>query len=157
MVFFVSFGEVFPKIAMRETRGLIIREDPIIPAGIYTFFELYCPDPNCDCRMVRLSVLNENDVSHAEISYGWHNKQYYKGPFNDFEDNGLPGPSCSYGAPQGPFAPIFLQRFKDFFLPDARYVYRLKHHYALIKMEAKKTDLKKLIIKLSDRKISLLK
>ena len=141
-MFFIPFWKIFPQIAMKETRGLIIASDPIIPADIYTFFELYCSDPDCDCRMVRISVIGKNDSSHAEISYGWHEKKYYRGPLNDFKENGLPGPSCSFGAPQGPFAHIFLERFKKLFLSDANYVDRLKRHYALIKREARIRDLK---------------
>lgn len=142
-MFFVSFEEIFPEIAREETRGLIITSDPVIPADIYTFVELYCPDPECDCRMVRLSVVTERGPSHAEISYGWHEERYYRGPLNDFEENGLPGPSCSFGAPQGPFAHIFLERFESLFLSDANYVNRLKRHYALIKREAQRRDLRK--------------
>lgn len=142
-MFFVLFWKVFPKIATKETRSLIITKDLVIPADTYTFFELYCADPDCDCRMVRLSVLSESGSSHAEISYGWHEKRYYRGPLNDFEENGLPGPSCSFGAPQGPFAHILLDRFKELFLVDDNYVDRLKRHYALIKREAKRRDLTK--------------
>jgi hypothetical protein len=144
-VFFVSFRDVFPLIAKKETRGLIITKDPVIPADTYVFVELYCSDPDCDCRMVRLSVITESGSSHAEISYGWHDKRYYRGPSNDFEENGLPGPSCSMGIPQGPFAHIFLERFEKLFLSDVNYVNRIKHHYALIKREAQKRDLKKVL------------
>jgi hypothetical protein len=113
-VFFVSFWEVFPQIAKKETRSLIIAKDPVIPADTYTFFELYCADPGCDCRMVRFSVLAESGSSHAEISYKWHEKKYYRGPFNDFEENGLPGPSCSFGAPQGPLLIFSLKDLKNY-------------------------------------------
>lgn len=63
---------------MRETRGLIIINDPVISADTYTFFALYCPDAACDCRMVRFSVVDESVQSHAEISYGWHEARYYR-------------------------------------------------------------------------------
>lgn len=92
--------------------------------------------------MVRISVIGENDSNHAEISYGWHEKKYYRGPLNNFAENGLPGPSCTFGAPQGPFAHIFLERFKKLFLSDVNYIDRLKRHYALIKREARTRDLK---------------
>ena len=140
---FISFGEIFPQIAMKETRSLIITRDSVIPPDTYTFVELYCSDPECDCRMVRISVLSEIGPSHAEISYGWHEKRYYRGPSNDFAENGLPGPSCSFGAIQGSFAHIFLEKFKELFLPDFDYVNRLKRHYALIKREYQRIDLKK--------------
>lgn len=52
----------FPELGPRETRFVEVRGNPYgIPNGTYDFVELYCVDPSCACRRVRVCVFCRED------------------------------------------------------------------------------------------------
>ena len=76
-----AFGNLFPEIAQKETRGITIVDEKItgLPHGTYALLELYCTDLDCDCRNVYINVVNQAFDKHlATISYGWENLSFYK-------------------------------------------------------------------------------
>ncbi len=50
------FAEIYPKLALAETRTIRTRGYPGLPDDEYALLESYCPDPKCDCRRVMLNV-----------------------------------------------------------------------------------------------------
>lgn len=56
----VPFYKKFPKLAEKETRCIIIRENSDLPPGKYFLLESYCNDPNCDCRRIYISTLHKD-------------------------------------------------------------------------------------------------
>lgn len=49
-----AFGEFFPEIADKETRVVTVVDQAItgLPLGAYALIDLYCTNPDCDCRNV---------------------------------------------------------------------------------------------------------
>jgi hypothetical protein len=47
---FTPFYEKFPEIAEKETRTIIIFNDPDLPEDEYGLLESYCDESQCDCR-----------------------------------------------------------------------------------------------------------
>ena len=44
------FMERFPELGACETRSVTIANRDDLPNGEYGFIELYCNEPDCDCR-----------------------------------------------------------------------------------------------------------
>src|SRR4029077_7239875 len=67
-----NFHEAFPDLAAQETRTITTLASAYLPAGSYTFIEMYCDEPHCDCRRVFFSVLSSNTLQiETVIAYGW--------------------------------------------------------------------------------------
>ncbi len=132
---YVPFYMEFPELAKKETRAMILFDDPIIPDGKYYLIESYCDEPGCDCRRVFLNVLSDTDEPLAVIAYGWENKKFYSKWLggNDPEAiKDLKGPSLNLCSPQSKYAPTLLEKV-EFVLQDKQYLNRLKRHYKLFR------------------------
>lgn len=134
----LAFFERFPDVAERETRVITLpRPMDGLPVGSYAFVELYCTDPECDCRRVFLQVESEHPLGPvlATIAYGWasvaHYRKWLGGDLEDARD--LAGASLDPFNLQTRFAPPLLHLFETVLLPDQNYVDRLKRHYAMFK------------------------
>jgi len=137
---FKRFMEFFPEIAEKETRRIIIRNDPQIPDGEYAFVESFCDDKNCDCRRVYFYVLqinpNYEQIYAATISYGWEDLEFYISwsPYLPSKmAKNLKGPVLEPLQKQSKYAKLFLKLFKSKFIIDPIYIERIKQHYALFK------------------------
>lgn len=135
---YAPFVEHFREIAEKETRSIsILRDDDVIPKGTYGLVEMYCNDPDCDCRRVFLDVYDwERQKSMAYIAYGWANKKFYANWFGGDDPKiirEMQGPILNPGSPQSKYAPVFLQLVKNLALSDPAYVARLKRHYQIFK------------------------
>src|SRR5205814_215279 len=51
------FMKRFPELGARETRSVTVPDKEDLPSGEYGFIELYCNEPQCDCRRVVVVVL----------------------------------------------------------------------------------------------------
>ena len=74
------FLQRFPQLAARETRSLTVTGRNDLPDGDYGFIELYCNEPDCDCRRVTVVVLRPHTgwKYWATISYGWESLDFYQ-------------------------------------------------------------------------------
>lgn len=116
------FMMMFPEQGSCETRRIQNVSDSSFPKDNYDLIELYCIDPDCDCRRVMINVIAEEQDEHfATISYGFHWNDPNKGPFLD--------PFNS----QSEYAEIFLALFQRLVAADKDYVKRLKQHYKQFK------------------------
>ena len=135
---YASFHYHFREIAEKETRTVtIMREDDIIPKGDYGLIEMYCDDPDCDCRRVFLYVISSlRDDVEAVIAYGWESAAFYARWLGDDDPRALDelrGPVLNLGSPQSRLAPAILELVKNVVLQDHAYVERLKTHYRLFR------------------------
>ena len=135
-----AFGEFFPEIADRETRVVTIIDQAItgLTLGAYALIDLYCTDPDCDCRNVYINVVHKGFPGPiATITYGWEKLSYYKkwmgGEEDDFILRQFKGPSLVIGARQSQFANQWLRIFEDILQTDKAYANRLERHYHLVK------------------------
>ncbi|MFH2143975.1 MAG: hypothetical protein ABIJ97_16235 [Bacteroidota bacterium] len=138
-MFFQSFHDKFPVIAEAETRTIMVFEnnDFGLPADSYTFVELFCNDPKCDCRRVFFQVFSEKrGKSEAVIYWGWENAAFYRkwmGYANKQMLTELIGPGLNVGSPQSNLAPALLNMCAKVLLNDNTYTNRVKNHYAMFK------------------------
>ncbi|MCD4687661.1 MAG: SEC-C domain-containing protein [Anaerolineae bacterium] len=133
---YVPFYEKFPEIAKRETRSVLVLNDPNLPEDEYGLLELYCDEPGCDCRRVFFDVYSQKqNKSVAVITYGWESKQFYVNWFGKNTPsviNELKGPALNATSPQSKLAPALLRLVTNV-LKDKHYVARLKRHYAMFR------------------------
>ncbi|MBO9573981.1 MAG: hypothetical protein J7497_17470 [Chitinophagaceae bacterium] len=132
------FYELFPEIAEKETRTIIVRGlDTGVPPGIYPVYEYYCTDPDCDCRQVYLHIRNDTTQQvEAIISFGWEPIAFYqKWNYGVLDDQlrDFKGPALGFRMPQGRFAQPWLNYVKHWLKSDKPYVKRLENHYRMVK------------------------
>ena len=53
----IPLMERFPEVGARETRLVTVPQRQDLPDWEYGFVELYCDEPDCDCRRVMINVL----------------------------------------------------------------------------------------------------
>jgi hypothetical protein len=135
---FAPFHELCPTIAKEETRTVtLLAPRPGLPAGDYTFIEMFCNEENCDCRRVFFTVMSSvrKDVE-AVIAWGWEGEAFYK-RWLGMNDPALAaemrGPCLNLGSPQSKAAPALLELAQTVLLADPAYVDRIKRHYALFR------------------------
>ena len=136
---YVAFHSRFPEIAERETRSvtLLCRSDAGLPAGDYGFLEMFCDEPQCDCRRVFFYVISSRrrDVE-AVIAYGWESREFYARWMRDDDPStiaALKGPSLNLCSPQSKIAPAILDLFRNLLLRDQAYMDRVKNHYRMFR------------------------
>ncbi len=134
---YAMFYDRFPEIAEKETRNLIVFNDPDLPPDTYALTELYCDEPGCDCRRVMFNILSEKRKEFvAVIAYGWEAKGYYRkwaGENDPKIIKELKGPILNRLSPQSQLAPALLKEVKEVVLRDESYIERLKRHYRLFR------------------------
>jgi len=134
-----SFGDFFPDIAQKETRVITVIDQATtgLPPGEYGFIDLYCTDPECDCRNVYIQVVSKKHPSPlATICYGWESLAYYKKWMGISDDKILvefKGPALAMSGIQSQYAGQLLSIFKQFIQTDKEYAARLQRHYRLVK------------------------
>ena len=131
----VPFHTRLNDLAFAETRTVLVPDRPGLPAGTYAFLELYCDEPDCDCRRVIIRVVSHGTVPKvwATINYGWESTEYYRTWIPSAEDaRQFTGAWLDPLNPQTEHAPALLELFR-WVLTDESYVARLKRHYDLFK------------------------
>jgi len=135
------FHNHFPEIAERETRTVIVldRLKFDLPPAQYSFLEMFCDEPGCDCRRAFFSVVSsiQKDIQ-AVIAWGWETREFYVKWMGDDDPvimRGLIGPALNLASPQSNFAPALLDLFRNVLLEDAAYVDRIKRHYAMFRQK----------------------
>lgn len=134
-----SFHSRFPEIAERETRivTLLDHSDFNLPPAHYSFLEMFCDEPGCDCRRALFSVVSslQQDIK-AVIAWGWEERNFYAKWMGDNDPNvidGLKGPALNLASPQSNLAPALLVLFREALLQDIAYVERVKRHYTMFR------------------------
>lgn len=99
--------------------------------------ELYCKNPECDCRRVIFHVISEREEKIvAVISFGWESEEFYK-KWIEIDDESmikeLKGPTLNSASRQSEYAPELLELVRTVILTDINYVDRLKGHYKMFK------------------------
>jgi hypothetical protein len=72
---FIPAGEVIGEA--HQVRSARIAQSPQLPDGDYSFIDMYCSDPKCDCRKTMIQVLR-NGKHVSTINYGWESAVFYK-------------------------------------------------------------------------------
>ena len=132
----VPFFTRFPEISSTELRFIQIRGLPTLPDGEYEFHELYCDEPDCDCRRVIIQVMSPSTGSliWATINYGWEPLAFYEN-WLGVSDLAIEckGTGLDLFNAQTRYAEVLFELFKSVELEDTAYVERLKRHYTMFK------------------------
>lgn len=143
---FESLHSRLPALAEAETRSVIVlpQAASALPAADYSFVEMFCNEPRCDCRRVFFTVFSSlTQKPEAVIAYGWESASFYRKWFKfkvSKEDIAeLMGPVLNMGSPQGQYAPAILNLFTEVLLCDPGYIERLKRHYRSFRATVDKT------------------
>jgi len=132
---YASFHDYFPDIAEQETRTITVLENSPwhLPPAHYSLLEMYCDEPDCDCRRVFFYVVSSlTNHAAAVIAYGWESLEFYAEWMGDDDPeiiNSLKGPVLNSMSPQSKIAPILLDLIQEVVLNDQIYIQRLKTHY----------------------------
>jgi hypothetical protein len=124
-----SFAGIFPEVAARETRTIVL--DPRAGADAYELHEFYCVDPACDCRRVLFQAFSRARRDYvATIGHGFSAKQARRA-----------GMEQTYLDPLHPSAPDageLLAAVESLLRTDAAWHQRLEDHYAMVKRSVAK-------------------
>jgi hypothetical protein len=134
----IPFYTRFPDVAERETRVVTLpRSMGGLPADNYAFIEMFCSDPQCDCR--RVVILVWPDLSPgktlATINFGWETVEFYTRWMRGDEQAGRKSASATLDPlnPQSRHSELLLALFCDVVSNDPAYVQRLARHYEMFK------------------------
>jgi hypothetical protein len=117
----VIFGSMFRDLAEKETRVITFSGHPKLGNDSYALIDVYCVDPDCDCRRVMVNVIRDRDKKHlATINWAFDPGDPDRGPFLDPLN------------PQSEFSDVLLGLFKEI-LQDRNYTERLERHYRIVK------------------------
>jgi hypothetical protein len=136
---YTMFYQYFPNIAKTETRNITIfdESDFKLPAGNYAFLEMFCNEPECDCRRVFLCVMSDRGKNiEAVFTYGWESPKFYAKWMKDNDPHiisELKGPALNLGSPQSDLAPALLDLVRNVLLRDKEYIDRIKRHYSMFR------------------------
>jgi hypothetical protein len=135
------FHKYFPEIAERETRTVTVFDHSEfgLPPASYSFIEMFCDEPGCDCRRCFFSVVSsfQNDIQ-AVIAWGWEKRKFYiewMGENDPVVIRDLMGPVLNLGSPQTNLAPALLDLCQNVLLKNDAYVDRIKRHYAIFRQK----------------------
>ena len=131
----VPFMQKFRDLGVSETRSVKMTGVPELPDGDYGFIELYCDEPNCDCRRVFIDVFRHDTGQKiwATIGYGWESLEFYrKWARGSCDGKELMGASLAEFNPQTKYSPALLSVFQAL-LKSPEYVERIKKHYRIFR------------------------
>jgi hypothetical protein len=108
-----------------------------LPPAEYALLEMYCDEPQCDCRRVFFYVLSSRSKSsEAVVAYGWESAEFYANWAHEDDPEvirQLKGPVLNLASPQSRHAPEILRLIEEAVLRDSAYVERLRAHYNLFR------------------------
>jgi hypothetical protein len=126
--------DLLPEVAKAETRSVCVsKAQGGLPPGWYSFKEMFCDEPGCDCRRAFFWVdASFRDGPEAVIAWGWEDLAFYRAwmKHGDKDETGyLQGPVLNIGSPATDLAPHLLDLFRQVLLKDTDYIERVKRHY----------------------------
>jgi hypothetical protein len=136
---FILFHDFFPELAEDETLTAQIPLDSgfDLPEGKYSFFELFCDEPGCDCRRVFFMILSPTNKERlALVNYGWESPEFYAKKYKTKDAlmiADIKGPSLAIGQRQSSLAPAILELVQYIFSNNPEYIERIKRHYFMFR------------------------
>lgn len=128
----VRFSDLFPEVANRETRTVILEADertptpPPVPPDAYLFDEMYCVERGCDCRRVLVNVYARSTRQHlATISHSFEPPE----PGAFIREQTFLDPLLRQTRYSADLMDLFLHTLKV----DEDYRQRLIRHYRMVK------------------------
>ena len=145
---FQLFHTLFPDAAERETRSIMVLPESNLglPACSYSFLEMFCDEPGCDCRRVFFTVVSSDRKNiEAVVAWGWENRNFYRKWLkygSEIDVDCLKGPILNPGSQQSELAPMILNLVNDILLRDQRYIKRIKKHYSMFRQQIDEREIR---------------
>lgn len=134
---FIAAGEIIGDL--HQVRSVQIERSPQLPDGEYSFIDMYCSDPGCDCRKTMIQVLH-NGKHVSTINYGWEPAEFYeKWMESSKEDTPFPsmaGASIDITSPNRVNEEGVIGLF--YALLNDTWIAKFKNHYRAVKMAVSK-------------------
>ena len=129
---FIPAGEIIGKA--HQVRTVSIKRSPHLPDGEYSFIDMYCTDPECDCRKTMIQVMHNKKLVSI-INFGWESATFYERWMGSGEkDNSMPkmhGASIDITSPDLVSREGILGLFNA--LLNDIWIAKFKHHYNEVK------------------------
>lgn len=129
---FVPAGEIIGQA--HQVRTVSIMRSPHLPDREYSFLDMYCIDPECDCRKTMIQVMH-NEKLVSVINYGWESATFYERWMgSNAKDNLIPrmhGASVDITSPDLDRRDSILTLFNA--LLNDLWIAKFKHHYDEVK------------------------
>ncbi len=129
---FIPAGEVIGE--SHQVRSVRIAQSPQLPDGEYSFVDMYCSEPGCDCRKTMIQVLHNGKLVSV-INYGWESAAFYeKWMGSEAKDVSFPpmaGATIDLSSPNQVSEEGVLGLFNA--LLDEMWVAKFKRHYKSVK------------------------
>jgi hypothetical protein len=140
---FTPAGEIIGK--EHQVRTVKITDSPQLPTGDYSFIDMYCTDPFCDCRKTMIQVFH-NGSFVSTINYGWESPSFYQnwmgGKWDDEVMSQMHGASIDITSPNRVSPTGMLGLFNA--LLDEKWIGVFRKHYMAVKNrlkeDARKSD-----------------
>ncbi|WP_430754815.1 SEC-C metal-binding domain-containing protein [Magnetovirga frankeli] len=84
---FIPAGEFIGQAHRVRTVTLVDSQE--LPDGEYSFIDMYCDEPDCDCRKTMIQV-QHNGKPVAIINFGWESADYYRQWMGTSDDGVFP-------------------------------------------------------------------
>jgi hypothetical protein len=130
---FIPAGEIIGEA--HQVRTVSIKQSPQLPDGEYSFIDMYCADPECDCRKTMIQVMH-NERLVSIINYGWEAATFYDNWMGSTKDNQMHGASIDLTSPNLVRTDGILALFNA--LLNDIWVAKFKHHYNEVKAAVSK-------------------
>jgi hypothetical protein len=134
---FIAAGELIGD--SHQVRTVRIAQSPQLPDGEYSFVDMYCSDPECDCRKTMIQVLHNGKLVSI-INYGWEAPAFYhKWMGEETDDSEFPpmnGTTIDISSPNLVSEEGILGLFNA--LLDEMWVAKFKRHYRQVKAKVSK-------------------
>jgi hypothetical protein len=129
---FIPAGEIIGDA--HQIRSVRIAQSPQLPDGEYSFIDMYCSEPGCDCRKTMIQVLHNGNLVSV-INYGWESAAFYETWMGRKSDDDffppMAGASIDLSSPNRVSEEGILGLFNA--LLDEMWVARFKHHYKSVR------------------------
>jgi len=130
---FVAAGEIIGEAHRVRTVGL--RDSSQLPDGNYTFIDMYCTDPTCDCRKTMIQVMRDG-IHVATINFGWESPEFYQQWMGGELDELMPslhGATIDVTSPNKVSTHGILAFFHA--LLDQKWIVIMQNHYNAVKTQ----------------------
>ncbi len=129
---FMPAGEIIGDA--HQVRTISVTQNSLLPDGEYSFVDMYCTDPECDCRKTMILVIH-NGEPVSIINYGWESAKFYKnwmgGNKNNIPTTKMYGASIDITSPDLVSPDGMLALFNR--LLNDIWIARFKQHYHEVK------------------------
>lgn len=134
---FIPAGEIIGDA--HQVRTVSIKRSPQLPDGEYSFVDMYCADPECDCRKTMIQVMHNGKLVSV-INYGWEAATFYENWMgSSAKDKMMPkmhGASIDISSPNLVGREGVLALFNA--LINDMWIAKFKRHYDQVKMATSK-------------------